>query len=143
MIGEIVDHVEFDVDRGKILEFARATLAEDPVHTDPAAARAAGFGDLPATATHVVTAGHHRDQRAFVNKLGLAFERIVVGSVKWTYLRPLVAGDSLRGTRRVAEDVRKRGGALRIVTLDTEYLDAAGEPAVRVREVLIERGAAS
>lgn len=143
MIGDIVDDVAFDVERGKILEFARATFAGDPVHSSLAAACAAGFDDLLATATHVVMAGHHRDQRAFVEKLGLAFERIVVGSVKWTYLRPLTAGDTLRGVRQVVDDSTKRGGALRILTLETEYIDANGDPAVRVREVLIERGAAS
>ncbi|MFJ8813001.1 FAS1-like dehydratase domain-containing protein [Amycolatopsis thermoflava] len=135
---DILDEVAFDVERGKIREFARATRAEDPVHTDSEAARAAGFPDVPATATHVVVAGHHRDQQAFVAKLGLVFDRIVVGSVKWTYFRPLRAGDSLRGVRRVADDVEKRGR--RFVTLETDYLDSAGECAVRVREVLIERG---
>ncbi|TVT25386.1 MaoC family dehydratase [Amycolatopsis acidiphila] len=134
----MLDEVAFDVERGKIREFAAATRAEDPVHTDAEAARAAGFPDVPATATHVVVAGHHRDQRGFVDRLGLAFERVVVGSVRWTYLRPLCGGDSLRGVRRVADDVRKRG--LRFVTLETDYLDASGECAVRVREVLIERG---
>lgn len=141
MVGEILDEVTFDVERGKIGEFARATYAEDPVHTNVDAAEADGFPDVLATPTHVVVAGHYRDQRGFVDRLGLAMERVVVGSVRWTYLRPLRAGDSLHGIRRVADDVRKRGGALRLVTLETEYVDATGAPAVRVREVLIERGA--
>lgn len=137
----IVDEVAFDVERGKILEFARATLARDPVHTDRDTARAAGFPDVLATPTHVVVAGHHRDQRGFVDKLGLAFERVVVGSVTWTYLRPLHAAEHLTGVRRVVDDVRKK--SLRIVTLETEYTDRHGEVAVRVREALIERGARS
>lgn len=139
MTADFVDEVTFDVERGKILEFARATFAEDPVHVSEAAARAAGFERVPATPTHVVVAGHHRDQRGFVEKLGLTFERVVVGSVKWTYLRPLLAGDRVHGVRRVAGDRRK--GALRIVTLETDYVDTAGASVVRVRETLIERGA--
>lgn len=135
---DILDEVAFDVERGKIREFTRATRTEDPVHTSTEAARAAGFPDVPATATHVVVAGHHRDQQGFVAKLGLAFDRVVVGSVKWTYFRPLCAGDSLHGVRRVADDVRKHGK--RFVTLETDYSDADGECVVRVREVLIERG---
>ncbi|WP_243794936.1 MaoC family dehydratase N-terminal domain-containing protein [Saccharopolyspora gloriosae] len=138
MTAESLDEVAFDVERGKIREFARATGATDPVHTDRGAAQRAGFGDVPATATHVVVAGHHRDQRAFVAELGLAFERVVVGSVKWIYHRPLLAGDALRGVRRVAEDVRKKG--MRFVTLETEYLDAEAEPVVVLHETLIERG---
>jgi acyl dehydratase len=138
-VSDIVDEVAFDVERGKVAEFARATYADDPVHTDPAIARAAGFTDVLATPTYVVVAGHHRDQRGFVDTLGLALERVVVGSVTWTYLRPLCAGDSLRGVRRVVDDVRKRGGAMRVVTLETEYVDALDAPVVRVTEVLIER----
>ncbi|ATQ29180.1 FAS1-like dehydratase domain-containing protein [Rhodococcus ruber] len=138
-----VDRVEYDVERGKIREFARATFTTDPAHTDRAAAHAAGFADVPATLTHTVVAGHQRDQRRFVETLGLALERVVVGSVKWTYLRPLIAGDHVVGTRRVVDDARregKRGGSMRVVTLETEYVDADGDPVVRLEEMLIERG---
>lgn len=143
LVGLVVDEVAFDVERGKIREFARATFAEDPVHTDRPAAEAAGFADVPATATHVVVAGHHRDQRAFVEQLGLAIERVVVGSVRWQYLRAIRAGDALRGVRRVVGDEQregKRGGSMRMVTLETEYTDNQDKPVVRQREVLIERG---
>lgn len=138
MTAEPLDEVAFDVERGKIREFARATGAKDPAHTDRDAAHAADFTDVPATATHVVVAGHYRDQSAFVGKLGLTFERVVVGSVKWTYYRPLLAGDTLRGVRRVADDATKKG--MRFVTLETEYLDADGHLVVVLRETLIERG---
>ncbi|MDH6679211.1 acyl dehydratase [Rhodococcus sp. LBL1] len=139
----VIDRVEYTVEQGKIREFARATFSTDPVHTDPAAAREAGFDHVPATLTHTVVAGHQRDQRSFVDALGLALERVVVGSVTWTYLRPLVAGDHVIGTRRVVDDVQregKRGGMMRVVTLETEYHDAAGELVVRLEEILIERG---
>ncbi|CCW10856.1 MULTISPECIES: MaoC family dehydratase N-terminal domain-containing protein [Rhodococcus] len=138
-----VDRVEYDIERGKIREFARATFTTDPVHTDRSVAHTAGFADVPATLTHTVVAGHQRDQRRFVETLGLALERVVVGSVKWTFLRPLSAGDHVVGTRRIVDDVQregKRGGSMRVVTLETEYVDAAGDPVVRLEEVLIERG---
>lgn len=143
LIGTVVDTVRFEVERGKIAEFARATGATDAVHTDTEAARSAGFGDVLATATHVVVAGHQRDQRGFVERLGLELSRIVVGSVDWWYERPLRAGDRLEGVRTVVSDeIREgsRGGTMRLVTLETAYTDAAGEVAVRQREVLIERG---
>jgi acyl dehydratase len=142
-VGTVVDSVSFDVERGKILEFARATGTEDPVHTDEAAANAAGSSSLLATLTHVVVAGHLRDQRAFVERLGLALERVVVGGVRWQYLRALRAGDSLHGIRRVIEDVERegsRGGTMRILTLETEYVNDDGEPVVRMQETIIERG---
>lgn len=144
LLGTVVDEVSFDVERGKIREFARATLAGDPVHTDPELARRGGLPDVAATGTHVVVSGHYRDQRAVLARLGLELSRVVVGSVSWHYARPLVAGDRLTGRRTVTGDeVRsgRRGGAMRLVTLRTAFTDSRGEVAVTTEEVLIERGA--
>lgn len=144
-VGTEVDRVEFQIEQGKIREFARATFTEDPVHTDPTAATAAGWSALPATATHVVVAGHFRDQRGFVEALGLDIGRVVVGAVDWTYHRPLLAGDAIVGVRTVlADDSRegRRGGSMRVVALQTDYRMTDGTIAVSVVETLIERGAA-
>jgi acyl dehydratase len=123
MIGTVVDEFSFEVETGKVREFARAIGAPiDPV---------------PLTFTAV--AAHHRDARAAVEKLGLDIRRVVVGEVEWEYERPLVVGDELRG-RRVVAGVRERG-TLKLVTLETEFRDARGEVALRQREVLIETGA--
>ncbi|WP_406691946.1 MaoC family dehydratase N-terminal domain-containing protein [Saccharopolyspora sp. ID03-671] len=143
LVGLVVDEVEFEVERGKVAEFAKATFARDPVHTGSEAARDAGFGSVLATPTHVVVAGHQRHQRALVDRLGVALERIVVGSVKWRYARPLRVGDAVRGVRRVVGDERregKRGGSMRLITLETHYVDADGATVVTQRETLIEKG---
>ncbi|QII07846.1 MaoC family dehydratase [Rhodococcoides fascians A25f] len=141
--GRVLDSVTLDVEAGKIREFARATRTTDAVHTDATAASRAGFDRLPATPTHVVVAGHQRDQKEFVRALGLAIERVVVGSVEWKYLRPLLAGDTVTGTRRVVDDTTregKRGGSMRLVTLETTWADSSGQAVIIQREVLIERG---
>jgi acyl dehydratase len=143
--GTLVDEVAIDVERGKIREFVRATGVTDPVHTDPAAAAAAGFASLPATATHVVVTGHQRDQQAFVDALGLDITRVVVGSVAWSYERPLVAGDRLTARRTVVDDRLKEtrsGSTNRLVTLETAFATPDGDVVARQREVLIERGRA-
>ncbi|MEV4123797.1 MaoC family dehydratase N-terminal domain-containing protein [Nocardia sp. NPDC049707] len=143
-VGSVLDVVSFEVEAGKIREFATATHALDPVHTDGEAAAAAGFANPPATPTHVVVAGHHRNQQQFVRALGLAIERVVVGSVEWQYTRAPVVGDRLTGTRRVVDDTTKegkRGGTMRLVTLETDWADSSGDTVVTQREVLIERGA--
>jgi acyl dehydratase len=143
LVGTHLDTVAFAVERGKIREFARATGATDAVHTDADEAAERRQPDVLATATHVVVAGHHRDQRAFVATLGLDLPRIVVGSTAWEYVRPLRAGDVLTGTRTVEADETRtngRGATMRLVTLLTEYADGDDLVVVRQREVLIERG---
>lgn len=141
--GQLVDTVTLLVDRSKVREFARATGTTDPVHVDPEAALAAGFASVPAPLTFSVSAAHLRDQRSFVEGLGLRIERIVVGSVSWDYRRPLVAGDELTAVRTVESDesTTGRSGPLRLVTLVTAFTDASGSVALVQREVLIERGA--
>ncbi|MDT4938076.1 MAG: hypothetical protein QOG80_1747 [Pseudonocardiales bacterium] len=143
MEDQVLDRVEFTVESGKIGEFTRATLVLDPVHQDEAAACDAGFSARAATPTHVVVAGHYRDQQAMVAALELDLHRVVVGSVRWTYARALVAHDHLVGTRRVLADERRAARdatTMRLVTLETEYIDQAGSPVVWTREVIIERG---
>jgi hypothetical protein len=144
--GAVVDRIRIDVERGKIREFVVATRAQDAVHTDADAAARAGLAAEAATATHVVVAGHQRDQLGMLALLGLALDRVVVGSTSWSYRRPLVAGDRLVGTRRVVADERKArpdGTFLRLVTLETEYADVGGAPVVVQRDVLVERPARS
>ena len=110
--------------------------------TDPAHTGGAGFAFPLATATHVVVAGHHRDQRRMLGLLGLRLDRVVVGSVAWTYHRPLVAGDRLRGTRRVVADEHVAGSSapMRRITLVTAFVDDIGEAAVEWTETVLERG---
>jgi acyl dehydratase len=143
-IGDVVDEVAFTVEEGKIREFARATATTDPIHTDAGAALAAGFAAQPATPTHVVVSGHHRDQQAMVQRLGLALERVLVGGVRWRYHRPLMAGDRLRGVRRLVGDEQVGGrpgrSPMRRLTLRTAFVDADGVTAVEWWETVMERG---
>ncbi|WP_312858036.1 FAS1-like dehydratase domain-containing protein [Pseudonocardia pini] len=144
VVGDVVDEVAFTVEEGKVGEFARATAALDPVHSDSEAAATAGFTALAATPTHVVVSGHHRDQRAMVAHLGLALERVMVGGVRWRYHRPLVVGDRLRGTRRLVADEQVGGRSgrppMRRLTLETAFVDAEGATAVEWQETVLERG---
>ncbi|GAA1365176.1 MaoC family dehydratase N-terminal domain-containing protein [Arthrobacter rhombi] len=143
LVGTVVDEVAFDVERGKIAEFAHATGVDDPIHTDRREAQRRQLPDVAATATHVVVAGHHRSQSAMLDTLGLELARVVVGKTGWEYIRPLVAGDSLTGQRVVTGDEAKtssNGSPLRIITLHTDYRDRGGNVVVRQQETIIERG---
>ncbi|WP_190813252.1 FAS1-like dehydratase domain-containing protein [Saccharopolyspora pogona] len=137
----MVDVVSFDVERGKVREFARSTFAVDPVYTDRGAAVARGHVDVVATPTYAVVSLHFRNQREWVAQLGLNIERVVVGSVRWTYRRPMVVGDVIVGTRRLVKDERKpgSGGDLRVLTLETDFVDATGQVVVTEENVVIER----
>jgi acyl dehydratase len=139
--ADLVDEVTFDVERGKIREFARATFAVDPVYTDRQAAVERKFPDVVATPTYAVVTAHHRNQREWVLSLGLDIARVVMGSSRWEYRRPFVVGDCITATRRVLNDEQKQAsrGSLRILTLETEYTDDEGSIVLVQRDVVIER----
>jgi acyl dehydratase len=143
-VGTEVDRVSLPVERGKVRELALASRDDSARWFDEDAAHAEGHTAIPAPLTFVVVAGHHRDQRAAMETLGVDIARIVVGEVAWTYHRPALVGDVLEG-RRVVTGVRTRdgreGGTMTMIDLETVWCDAAGEPVVTQRETLIERGA--
>ncbi|KAM9863448.1 hypothetical protein ACI1US_00766 [Leucobacter sp. BZR 635] len=127
------------VGREKVREFARAVLSESPIHLDPEAARAAGYADVVAPPTFPVTV-----QEATLAQLladddaGVDFTRVVHGDQRFSYTRPIVAGDELTATLTIAA-VKQLGGHS-MVTASSEIVDAAGEHVVTAISTLVVRG---
>ena len=131
------------IERGKVMEFARAIKSENPVHFDAAAARALGFDDVIAPLTFSAAAAHYNggDAADLPRSLGLDVARMLHGEERWTYVRPPVAGEVLTGRRTVTAAWRKparSGGAMTFVVVAVDYRDAAGEPVLRDEMVMIE-----
>lgn len=76
---------------------------------------------------------------AFLADVGASLERIVHGEQRFSYRRPLVVGDELTATLRVAS-LRSLGGAEVIGTLST-ISDAAGEVVCEAKATLVHTGA--
>jgi acyl dehydratase len=127
------------VTREKIREFAEAIGASHPAYVDVAAARALGHPDVvaPPTFPMVLTADGNR---AMIDdpRLGLDFSRVVHGDQRFSYARPVHAGDLLRTTATI-EDITSRAGNA-FLTNRFDVRDAAGEPVVTVRSMLVVRG---
>ncbi|HKE64257.1 MAG TPA: MaoC family dehydratase N-terminal domain-containing protein [Micromonosporaceae bacterium] len=99
------------VSREKIREFADAIGAGDAVHRDPAAARALGHPDVIAPPTFpIVLTAATLDQLIDDPGLGLDFHRVVHGDQRFSYVRPVYAGDELTCVCTVAE-ISERAGA--------------------------------
>lgn len=136
--------MRFPLDRSKLAELARAFHDNDPTWYDPAAASAAGFEGVPVPPTVGVLADHWREDGAltFATIAGLDLERVLHGEVEVEYLRPLRMGDELTATSVVKDIARregKRGGAMTLATVETDFVNQRGELAMRRRDVLIER----
>jgi acyl dehydratase len=127
------------VGREKIREFARAIGATDPAYHDLDAAKALGYADLvaPPTFATVIAMAANGDM-IDDPELGMDYSRVVHGDQRFTYTRPLVAGDELV-TRTVIEEITSRGGH-DFVTARTDVTTTAGETVVTAWSKLVVRG---
>jgi acyl dehydratase len=127
------------VSREKIREFATAIGADDPVHHDPAAARAAGHPDLVAPPTFAIVVAQAGTQAIIDDpELGLDFSRVVHGDQRFHYTRPVRAGDRLVAQLTI-EEITSRGGH-DFLTTRTDLRTEDGEPVVSSWAKLVVRG---
>lgn len=126
------------VGREKVREFARAVLSDSPLHHDPEAARAVGYADVVAPPTFPIVVQDLTLQQLLADEeASVDFSRVVHGDQRFTYSRPIVAGDELTGAMTVTS-VKQLGGNS-MVTSSTEVSDAAGEHVVTALSTLVVR----
>ncbi len=70
--------------------------------------------------------------------LGLDFSRVVHGEQRFTYTRPVRAGDRLVCTLTIEEITSRAGNDF--LTTRTEIVTEDGEPVVTTRDKLVVRG---
>jgi acyl dehydratase len=127
------------VGREKVREFARAVLATSPLNQDPDAARAAGYTDVVAPPTFAVVVQELTLAQLLSDPdAGIDFSRVVHGDQRFTFTRPIVAGDELTATLTVTS-VKTLGGHS-MVTAESAIVDDAGGHVVTAISTLVVRG---
>ncbi|MBI2889217.1 MAG: MaoC family dehydratase N-terminal domain-containing protein [Nitrospirae bacterium] len=107
LIGMEGDSVEFEVEKGAIRRFAQAIGDPNPVYTDEAAARRAGYSGLVAPPTFATT--FNDTAYSLRARLPLDFKRILHGEMAFEYHQPIVAGMKLRCRAKLADAYEKPG----------------------------------
>jgi acyl dehydratase len=109
------------------------------VHTDAAAAQAAGYGDVIAPPTMAVRFSQ-QSERAYVTdpEAAIDFSRVVHGEQRFVHHRPITAGDELVGVTTV-DAVRSAGGHS-MVTTRTELATTAGDAVATSTSTIVVRG---
>jgi acyl dehydratase len=131
----------YEVGRGKIAEFATAIGADDPVHRDPDAARAAGYPDVIAPPTFAIALTLEAANVVLGDPdVSLDYSRVVHGEQRFTHHRPMRAGDRLVATTTI-EAVRSIGGN-DLLTTRVDVATEDGEAVCSATSMLVARGAA-
>lgn len=128
------------VGREHVRAFAKAVLAEHPVHTDLAAARAAGYADVVAPHTFPAVLQDAGMQR-FLADSGIELSHVMHGDESFDYVRPIVAGDELRAALVITSV--KMLGQNAMISAETAVEDAEGKPVVTAGATLVVRGDAA
>jgi acyl dehydratase len=109
-IGKTYDAVTYTVGREKIREYASAIGAENPVHHDPEAAKAAGYRDVVAPPMFCVVYSSRAMGPAVLDpEVGINFATMVHGGQVFEWGEPVCAGDEITTFAKVTEIYEKGG----------------------------------
>jgi acyl dehydratase len=124
--------------------FALAVGEDDnPLFFDAQAAQEIGLPGVVAPPTFTVTQIFQvpRDEREQRLGANLDYARVLHGEQEFVYKRLPLAGETLKGTMRIAKDFEKegkRGGSMRFVTYETKFTDAGGDEVLTAYYTLIQ-----
>ena len=122
--GRVYPAVQFEIDRGRVADFARA-IGADPADGDPPTF--AAVYSLYATAPQLFG-----DEDAAVD-----FARLLHAEQEFEWSRHPRAGETVTSRGRVASDTNRRG--MRFVSFETETTGAEGTPVCTSRALFVIR----
>ncbi|MFH9294300.1 MaoC family dehydratase N-terminal domain-containing protein [Streptomyces sp. NPDC017520] len=130
----------YEVGREKIREFAEAVGDTHPAYVDAEAARALGHADVIAPPTFAFSITYRAAGEVVRDpQLGLDYSRVVHGDQKFSYVRPVRAGDRLTVTSTI-EAIKSLAGN-DILDVRGDVRDEAGELVVTTLMKLVARAA--
>ncbi|WP_117212604.1 MaoC family dehydratase N-terminal domain-containing protein [Allorhizocola rhizosphaerae] len=129
----------YQVGREKVREFATAIGATDPLHFDPEAAKAAGYPDVVAPPTFPIVLTMAALKVIVLDPdLGVDYSRVVHGDQRFSYNRPVVAGDELVVVNHIEEIMTRAGNDF--LTTRQEVRTTADELVATVWHKTVVRG---
>ncbi len=139
-IGREVGSSVLPIERGRLKFFARAIGETDPLYTDESAAREAGYADIPAPPTFLFAAELDSGALfALLDRLGVPLGKVLHGEQRFEYLAPVVAGDTVTVSSRIADIYDKRNGALEFIEIEAQAVNQHGAAVASMRSVTVVR----
>lgn len=127
------------VGREKVREYANAVGETNPVHLDPAAARAAGYADVVAPPMFaVVFISQTMAPTLFDPEVGMNFAQMVHGGQSFEWARPIVAGEEIT-TQVSVKDIHEQDGK-GFYVYETISSDEQGDTVVTGEWTFLVRG---
>ncbi len=139
-IGLALPASQLPIERSRLQYFAKAIGETDPVYCDAAAARDAGYADLPAPPTFLFAA--ELDSGAvdrLLEQLEVPIAKLLHGEQGFSYHRPACVGDTVTVHSRIEDIYDKKNGALEFVVKTSRATNQRDELVAEMRTVLVCR----
>jgi Acyl dehydratase len=139
-IGRTTPPQTFDVEKGRLKFFAKAIGETDPVYSDEAAAKAAGYKTIPAPPTFTFCLEMESNSLwDNIAAMGVPVGKILHGSQTFTYHAPIYAGDQITFVTKVSDIYAKKGGALEFIVEDSTATNQDGVLVAELQRVIVVR----
>jgi len=139
-IGHELPPSVLPIERSRLQFFAKAIGETDPVYTDAAAARDAGYPDLPAPPTFLFAA--ELDSGAsdrLLADLGIPLSKLLHGEQGFSYHRSACVGDTVTVRSTITDIYDKKNGALEFVVKTSRATNQRDELVAELRAVIVCR----
>jgi acyl dehydratase len=138
-VGKQWPAAEFEAEPGRIVQYAEAIGAENPVHHDPEAAKAAGFRDLVAPPMFCVVYSAPAIGPAIMDpEVGINLPTMVHGGQEFEWGESVCAGDTITTTATCKEIYQKDDKGFYV--FESVSTNQEGDPTVRAVWTNIVRG---
>lgn len=139
-IGHELPASVLPIERSRLQFFAKAIGETNPVYTDLAAAREAGYADLPAPPTFLFAAELDSGTSfKLLEDLQIPIAKLLHGEQSFTYFRAACVGDTVTVNSRVSDIYDKKNGALEFVVKTSRATNQRQELVAELRTVLVCR----
>jgi acyl dehydratase len=128
------------IERSRLQFFAKTIGETDPVYTDAAAARDAGYPDLPAPPTFLFAAelDSGASERMLAD-LQIPIAKLLHGEQSFSYHQPACVGDTVTVRSTITDVYDKKNGALEFVVKTARATNQRNELVAELRTVLVCR----
>lgn len=137
-IGRTTAPQTVDVEKGRLKFFAKAIGETDPVYSDEAAAKAAGYPSLPAPPTFTFCLEMETNSLwDNIAAMGVPVGKILHGSQSFKYYAPICAGDKITFVTKVSDIFDKKGGAMEFIIEDTTATNQDGVLVADIQRTIV------
>jgi acyl dehydratase len=129
-----------DIEKGRLKFFAKAIGETNPIYTDEAAARSAGYKSIPAPPTFMFSVDLDGPELLpILRLLNMDIGKILHGSQEFEYLGQIYAGDRITQQSKIVDMFDKKGGALEFVVQESSYRNQDDELVGKALQTLVYR----